>query len=63
MNTKDTNNLHTELAESRKALFSFRTAVTGAKVKNVKEGRTIRKNIARILTELSLRRANTQVSE
>lgn len=53
---KDTNDIKKELAESRKRLFDFRISVAGGKVKDVKEGRNIRKEIARMLTELSARR-------
>lgn len=40
-----------EIAEKREALRAFRFAIAGSKAKNVKEGRTIRKAIARLLTE------------
>ncbi|OHA82830.1 MAG: 50S ribosomal protein L29 [Candidatus Yonathbacteria bacterium RIFOXYC1_FULL_52_10] len=56
---KDIKDLHKELAESRKSLFDFRISVAGGKVKDVKEGRNIRKQIARIMTELSSRRNET----
>lgn len=38
------------VAEKREALRAFRFGGAGAKTKNVKEGRAIRKDIARILT-------------
>ena len=38
------------LAEKRVALRNFRFSVAGSKVKNVKEGYVLRKDIARILT-------------
>lgn len=41
------------LSEKRDALQSFRFGVTGGKTRNVKEGRTLRKDIARIQTELT----------
>ncbi|MES3005732.1 MAG: 50S ribosomal protein L29 [Patescibacteria group bacterium] len=41
------------LVEKRDALQNFRFGISGGKAKNVKEGRTIRKEIARIQTELS----------
>ncbi len=44
------------LVEKREALRAFRFGVTGGKTKNVKEGRTIRRTIARILTELGSRK-------
>ena len=43
--------LREDLATKRMALHSFRFSTRGAKAKNVKEGKTTRKDIARILTE------------
>ena len=40
-------------AEKREALRAFRFGAAGAKSKNVKEGRTLRKDIARILTAIN----------
>jgi ribosomal protein L29 len=40
------------LSEKREALRIFRFGASGSKTKNVKEGRTIRKDIARIMTAL-----------
>ncbi len=42
------------LSEKREALRVFRFGAAGAKTKNVKEGRAIRKDIARILTAVNL---------
>ncbi len=41
------------LDEKREALRVFRTSMSGGKAKNVRESRTLRKDVARILTELS----------
>ncbi|MHB1316612.1 MAG: 50S ribosomal protein L29 [Minisyncoccota bacterium] len=41
------------LADKRVALRNFRFSVAGSKVKNVKEGYVVRKDIARILTAIS----------
>lgn len=41
------------LGEKRVALRNFRFSVAGSKVKNVKEGYVIRKDIARILTAIN----------
>ncbi len=41
------------LAEKREARRVFRFGGAGAKTKNVREGRAIRKDIARILTALN----------
>jgi len=48
--TKD--ELKKALADKRKALHDFRFASASGKVKNVKESRTNKKDIARILTAL-----------
>ena len=44
------------IAEKREALRDFRFGATGAKTKNVKLASTTKKDIARIMTELSLRK-------
>ncbi len=41
------------LTEKKEALRVFRFGSAGAKTKNVKEGRGVRKDIARIMTELA----------
>ncbi len=51
---KDTD-LFKLLSEKEDALRVFRFGVSGSKTRNVREGRAIRKDIARIKTELSLR--------
>ncbi|MEO8637546.1 MAG: 50S ribosomal protein L29 [Candidatus Taylorbacteria bacterium] len=43
------------LDEKREALRNFRFAMAGSKQKNVKEGKGLRKDIARILTEVNAR--------
>jgi len=58
MKSKDiTNKTHADLSrlltEKRESLRAFRFGSTGAKTKNVKEGRAIRKDIARILTAMN----------
>lgn len=45
--------LEKSLSEKRVALRGFRFGTSGSKVKNVKEGRNLKKNIARILTRLN----------
>ncbi len=52
---KDTNEkeLHRMLTEKRAGLQKFRFGVSGSKTKNVREGRVLRKDIARILTQLN----------
>ena len=43
------------IAEKREAIRNFRFGSTGSKIKNVKLGRTLKKEIAQIMTELTLR--------
>lgn len=52
--------LQTELANAREALRTFRYASAGSRTKNVREGRELRKTIARLLTEMKARVAKTQ---
>ena len=56
LQSKKVSDLQKELAEKRKALYDFRFGVAGSKIKNVKEARGLRKDIARILTELNRQR-------
>lgn len=49
---KTENELKGILNEKRVALRNFRFGIAGSKVRNVKEGKGIKKDIARILTEL-----------
>jgi len=52
---KKESDLQKELAEKRKSLREFRFGVSGSKVKNIKEARNLKKEIARILTDLGSR--------
>ncbi|MEN9413690.1 MAG: Ribosomal protein [Candidatus Parcubacteria bacterium] len=47
--------LQTELTTARDALRTFRYASAGSRTKNVREGRELRKTIARLLTEVRAR--------
>ena len=55
LSTKTDAELKKELATLRKGLHDFRFGIAGSKVRNVKEGNTFRKQIARVLTELRKR--------
>ena len=44
-----------ELSDKREALRAFRFGSAGSRSRNVKEGLALRKEIARLLTELSRR--------
>ena len=59
-NGKNKDELKKLLVEKRKAIHDFRFAFAGGKVKNVKEGRVARKDIARILTAISLQNKAVQ---
>lgn len=42
-----------ELKDGEEALRSFRFGIAGSKIKNVRDGRNIRRNIARLKTSLN----------
>ena len=50
---KSPNELIKELSEKREALRVFRFGISGSKVKNMKEGKNIKKYVARILTVMN----------
>ncbi len=53
---KTAQDLNKLIAEKREVIRNFRFGSTGSKTKNVKLARTTRKEIARIMTELSMRK-------
>ncbi len=55
--SKSVNELNNLLTEKREALRVFRFGGAGSKTKNVKEGRSIRRDIARILTLINSKKA------
>ncbi|TSC54802.1 MAG: hypothetical protein LiPW30_268 [Parcubacteria group bacterium LiPW_30] len=56
LKTKKDEDLKKLLVEKQDALRAFRLGLSGSKIKNVKEGAEIKKDIARIMTEVSSRR-------
>lgn len=56
---KSEKDLRKLLDEKRESLRKFRFSNAGSRVRNVREGRTDRKDIARILTELNKRDTST----
>ncbi len=50
---KSVKELNTILAEKREALRAFRFGVSGSNVRNVKEGRSLKKDVARLLTAMN----------
>jgi ribosomal protein L29 len=59
--TQEMTELQKTLADKREALRSFRFGAAGSRSRNVREGRELRKEIARILTELHARQlSNTK---
>jgi len=55
LKNKNPQELKKLISEKRDILRDFRFGSTGSKTKNVKLSRTTKKEIARIMTELSLR--------
>ena len=53
LKTKTDAELAKLIGEKREALRMFRFAAAGAKAKNVREGRALRKDIARAMTALN----------
>lgn len=51
------------VSEKREALRTFRFGGAGAKTKDVKQGRTIRKDIARMLTLINVQKKATPVTK
>lgn len=52
---KTRKDIEKELADLRKGLQQFRFGMTGSKTRDVKEARSIRREIARLLTEIRRR--------
>ncbi len=55
LKSKKDKDLNKELKLKRETLRKFRFGSSGSKVKNVKEGKSLKKGIARILTEIRAR--------
>ncbi|MEK7582140.1 MAG: 50S ribosomal protein L29 [Patescibacteria group bacterium] len=55
LKSKKTEDLIKLLGEKRESLRVFRFGISGSKIKNVKEGKCLRKEIARIMSEISSR--------
>ncbi|MES2215671.1 MAG: 50S ribosomal protein L29 [Patescibacteria group bacterium] len=53
INMKSVEDLNKMIVEKREALRVFRFGGAGAKTKDVKQGRTIRKDIARMMTSIT----------
>jgi ribosomal protein L29 len=56
LNTWSVADLQKEVAAKREALRAFRFAESGTRTRNVKEGHNLRKEIARLLTEINSRK-------
>ncbi len=57
LKTKTTEELRRLVADNTGKIQAFRFAMAGSKGKNVKEGKNLRKEIARALTELKQKKA------
>jgi ribosomal protein L29 len=60
LNTWSIEDLQKEIAAKREALRTFRFGEAGTRTRNVREGRTLRKEIARLLTEMNSRKVAQQ---
>ena len=60
---KNDKDLDKELVEKREELRAFRFGVAGSRTRDVKAGKNLRKEIARILTEKSSRKEAVEVKE
>lgn len=54
--------LQKEIVEKREALRVFRFGEAGSRHRNVREGRNLRKDIARLLTEMSSRSPRKKIA-
>jgi len=59
---QSTENLQKDVVEKREALRVFRFDESGSRTRNVRSGRNLRKEIARILTELNDRGNSSDVA-
>jgi len=57
---KTDNELKNLLKEKKEALRTFHFALAGSKTKNIKEGRSLKKDIARIMTTLNAKKLATE---
>lgn len=60
LKNKNPQELNKMIAEKRETLRHFRFGTAGAKTKNVKLSKTTKKEIARMMTELSIRKHATK---
>lgn len=56
LKNKSDKDLQKQLGDKRESVRTFRFGIAGSKVRNVKEGRDTKKQIAQILTEVNARR-------
>jgi len=59
MTKQSTEDLKKSIAEKRVALRTFRFGGAGSRTRNVREGRNLRKEVARVLTEIRKRETAT----
>ncbi len=60
---KTAKELEKTLYDKRVALKNFRFGIAGSKVRNVKEGRELKREIARIMTEVTALNSATPVAK
>jgi len=57
---KSDKDMRKTLAELRESLRVFRFGIAGSKIRNMREGRNLKRDIARHMTELTRRKRSTQ---
>jgi ribosomal protein L29 len=60
---KSVEDIRAAIVEKREALRAFRFGASGSRARNTQEGRLLRKDIARLMTELSVRRLSSGKGE
>lgn len=63
LTSKSSEEIQKSIADMRESLRSFRFGGAGSRTRNVREGRTLRRDIARMLTELSKRKKTAGLAE
>lgn len=63
ISNKSNEEIQKQVIDMRESLRSFRFGGAGSRSRNVREGRTLRRDIARLLTELSKRKKAEGLAE
>ena len=61
--TNTVEELHKKVAELREQLRTFRFGGAGSRTRNVREGRVLRRDVARVMTELQVRHLSAEATK